>query len=145
MCKTEGLFEQLTNLNEDQLTDLYRYSVKWILTNRKRGPLPAVSYADGWIVLLAFYKINTSQDTLARFLHIKPSTFSDTVARMRPIVNQTLKERWWENRKRPRPLNHPTYPYIALLVDHMSVQVYRPKGDFCEAKAYWDGKNNIYP
>jgi hypothetical protein len=36
------------------------------------------------------------------------------------------------------------YPYIGLLVDTTSIEVYHPKARFEDAKTYWDAKNCIY-
>jgi len=37
-----------------------------------------------------------------------------------------------------------SYPYIALLVDSTSIEVYHPRGRFEEAKSYFDVKHGIY-
>jgi hypothetical protein len=67
---------------------------------------------------------------------ISATTLKEVVARIRPILHSTLTERWLEQRKRSIPLLTTNYPYIALLLDSMSVEVYRPKGCFEEAKVY---------
>ncbi len=55
-----------------------------------------------------------------------------------------LEHQWRENRPRPIPLPQTAFPFIALLVDSTSIEVYRPKGRFDKAKTYWDGHNKIY-
>jgi len=56
-----------------------------------------------------------------------------------------LAARWWQQ-QRPRPTHHAQvdYQYIAAVGDVISLEVFRPKGRFEEAKAYWDAKNGIY-
>ena len=53
-----------------------------------------------------------------------------------------LRKRW-QPKPRPKPLDS-SYPYIGLLVDSTSIEVYRPRGRFEEAKTYFDAKNGIY-
>src|ERR1700733_14903890 len=53
-----------------------------------------------------------------------------------------LRKRW-QSKPRPKPLDS-NYPYIALLIDSTSLEVYRPRGRFEEVKTYFDAKNCIY-
>ena len=72
------------------------------------------------------------------------TTFRDAIDRARKALLPALKEKWWNNLERPKPLNNPNYANIALLIDSTSIEVYRPTGKFQESKRYWDGKNKIY-
>ena len=137
-------WELYTNFTEDQILQLYRCMVPHIHSNRKRGPLPKISYADGLIIILTFYKTGLEFDKLAEFVGVKPTTLKNTIERLRPILYQTLHEIWISNPMRPNPINGTHFPHIALLVDSTSIQVQRPKARFEESKIYWDGKNHIY-
>jgi hypothetical protein len=68
----------------------------------------------------------------------------ECLKRTKPILNETLRSRWWADKKRPVPLTETHFPYIALCIDSTSVPVYRPKAPFGESKIYFDGKNEIY-
>ena len=137
-------WELYTNFTENQILQLYRCMVPHIHSNRRRGPLPKISYIDGIIIILTFYKTGLEFDKLAEFIGIKPTMLKNTIERLRLILYETLHEIWLANPTRPNPINGTNFPHIALLVDSTSIQVYRPKAPFQEAKIYWDGKNHIY-
>ena len=79
-------WELYTNFTEDQILQLYRCMVPHIHSNRKRGPLPKISYADGLIIILTFYKTGLEFDKLAEFVGVKPTTLKNTIERLRPIL-----------------------------------------------------------
>ena len=142
--KNTNKWELYTNFSEDHLLSLYRVMIPHANSHRRRGPLPKISYADGLIILLTFYKTALEYDKLAAFLGFKLGTLKNAVDRMRPILYDTLHELWLENRRRPTPLNETHFPHVALLIDSTSTKVFRPKVPFQEAKMYWDGKNSMY-
>jgi hypothetical protein len=109
-----------------------------ILRHRKRGSQPKSPWEDSFLSILSFYHLGLKFEVAAAAaaFGISATTLKDAVARIRPILHSTLTERWLEQRKRPIPLLTTNYLYIALLVDSMSVEVYRPKGRFEEAKVY---------
>lgn len=142
-CRQESKFTDYTRFTEDQLTTLRRAMEPHILHHRSRGRLPKINYSDALIISLFWYNLALPFDTLASMLNIKLNTLRNSIERIRPILKDTLESRWWEERRRPEPLagNH---PYIALLCDSTSFEVYKPKVRFEEAKPYWDEKNHIY-
>src|SRR3984885_11801476 len=81
---------------------------------------------------LIWYKVGFDFNQLSAFARIKKSTMMSTLERVHPIFLSTLRKRW-ESKSRPKPLAS-NYPYIALLVDSTSIEVYRPRGRFEEAK-----------
>jgi hypothetical protein len=139
-----GKFTEYTHFTEAQCTDLYHASLPFIATHRQRGPRPKVGWADALIIYLVWAKTAMKLDELAAFLRLKPATLEKTIARIRPVLFDTLYSRWWASRRRPRTLQNTNYPYIALLCDSTSIEVFRPKTRFEEAKQYWDEKNSIY-
>ena len=118
--------------------------IPYILQHRKEGPLPKITYPDAPIILLNFYKTSLEIDKLAIFLEKKPSTLQNAINRIRPVLLDCLKNDWCSNPPRPRPLNDTYFPHIALLIDSTSIEVFRPKAPFSEAKIYWDTKNHMY-
>ena len=115
-----------------------------IHANRRRRPLPKISYMDGLIIMLTFYKTGLEFDKLAEFVGIRPTTLKNAIERLRPILYQTLHELWLSNPVHPNPINGTHFPHLGLLVDSTSIQVKRPKARFEEAKIYWDGENHMY-
>jgi len=76
-------------------------------------------------------------------LNIPATTAKSTIERIQPYLLEGLKSRWWNDRKRPKPLDDEEYGYIALLADSSSTEINRPRGRFEEVMCYWDGKNKI--
>jgi len=70
-------------------------------------------------------------DKIAAHLKVKESTLLAAIKRIRPILNQALRSRWWINRIRPSPLSTTNFPSVALLVDSVSLQIYD------QANQYW--------
>jgi hypothetical protein len=60
------------------------------------------------------------------------------------IACTTLRNRWWTNHPRPKPVTTSAFSHVALLIDNHTTQCFWPKTRFAEAKIYWDGKNKIY-
>ncbi|OAF64406.1 hypothetical protein A3Q56_07885, partial [Intoshia linei] len=61
---------------------------------------------------------------------------------MRKPINKMLTLKWWDKRMRPTVLSG-KYPYIGLVVDNTSIQVYRPQGTECDRKRMWDRKHKF--
>jgi hypothetical protein len=137
-------FVVLTNFTEYEILDIWYDMRKHIAAQKRRGPPPKLSNMDAFLATLVLYKTGDDYEKLGRNLKIKPANARHAVERMRPIINNTLKERWWNNKPRPQPLSETPFPHVALLIDSNSQEVYHPKARFEEAKAYWDGKNKIY-
>ena len=64
--------------------------------------------------------------------------------RILPILHASLRTTWWSRRVRPCGTYDEEFPHIVLCVDTISVEVFRPRAEFNEAKAYFDAKNKIY-
>ena len=136
--KTTQKWELYTNFNENQLLHLYRLMTPRVYNYRRRGPLPKISDIDSLIIWLTFYKTGLEFEKLADFVGVKITCMKNAIERMRNILYNTLYEVWLANPHRLKPIPNTHYPYIALLVDSMSTQVFRPKAQFQEAKIYWD-------
>jgi len=76
---------------------------------------------------------------IAHAANVKETTLHDTLQRIRPILTK-----WLKKRPRPQPLDDADFAYVALLLDSVTIEVYRPFGRFNEVKPYFDGKNCIY-
>jgi hypothetical protein len=142
--KERGTVKDLSNFEDVEVIDFYQRALPIYAKARKRGPLPKYTLLDSIFLLLAFYKSGMDFPTLGALLAVKPATLQATISRVRPILLETLTEKWWNNRIRPTPLDDVPFPHAALLIDSTSLQVYRPTGLFGEAKAFFDGKNYIY-
>jgi len=135
---------KMVKLPPKVIVDISRTSNKYWLANRGRGPSPSVTTIDHLLLLILLYRTAMNMDQIALTFGFKSTnTLQSAINRMRPIFQQTMKERWWTNRQRPIPLDGDD-PYIALNFDHSTFSVFRPKGRFEEAKMYWDGKNECY-
>ena len=142
--KQRNDFEKFTNFTEVELVCLYQQLVPFIHCYRRRGPLPKITFTDSLLILLIFYKTALEIDELAALLGYSPSTLQASINRMRPILLDCLQNEWLANPRRPQPLHNTHVPYVGLLADSVSIEVFRPRAHFSEAKVYWDGKNRIY-
>jgi hypothetical protein len=88
------------------------------------------------LALLFLYKLGLKVDTLCLKTRYKTTALTTGLNRARILLNKVLKERWWAHRERPIPLNSTNFPYVALLTDINSVEVFRPTEQFEEAKGY---------
>ena len=102
-----------------------------------RGSKPKVPQAFLCSLIMGF-----DFEQLSTFTKMKKTTMISAMDRIHPILLLTLRKRW-QSKLRPKPILS-NYPYIALLVDSTSIEVYRPRGRFEEAKIYFDAKNGIY-
>lgn len=141
----ENGFNLCTNFGKNEILTIYHEMQPVIATMAgSRGPKPAISHLDSLILLLMMYKHGWEYVTLAFAVKRPKSTVKSAVERILPIVHQTLKKTWWLTRMRPEGMYDDEYPHIVLCVDTISVEVFRPRTDFNEAKSYFDGKNKIY-
>jgi hypothetical protein len=101
---------------------------------------------DSLLIILIWYKTgHTFGNIAATMPRMTEKKIQTTVDRMRPLLNQVLRDTWWTTRPRPMPfLGNRDFQHVALLVDSTSMEVYRPKGRFEEVKPMWDAKNHIY-
>ena len=142
--KAKNDFEKFTNFTEFKLVCLYRQLVPFIHQYRRRGPLPKITFSDSLLILLIFYKTSLEFDELAAFIGYKSSTLQTSINRMRPILLDYLQNEWLVTPRRPQPLHDTHFPYVSLLVDSTSIEVFRPRTHFDQATVYWNGKNKIY-
>jgi hypothetical protein len=140
----EKLIEELTGLPEAVVLDIYRSSVPHWHASRGRGPLPKTTWLDHILILLMLYRLGCSFQDLSIRISLKLGTLEDVVSRARTILFKTLKDRWWAEKQRPKPLENTIYPHTGLIVDSTSINVFKPLGKFQEARAYFDGKNWMY-
>jgi hypothetical protein len=142
--KGDRRFKLWTGFEEHEVLTLFRSMQPSILRFRRRGPQPKIPWEDALLLILTFYHLGLKFEVASAAFGISATAMKEAIARMRPILHSTLTERWLEQKKRPVPLLTTNYPYIGLLVDTMSVEVFRPKGRFEEVKAYWDAKHSMY-
>lgn len=141
----DNKLEMLSNFGDGEIRDISESLLPFVAASAKRGPKPKSSSTDALLCYLAWAKSGCDFALLAKTLGMKESRFEDNVHRIRPILNAALKDRWWSNRSRPVPVwDSGAAPYAALLIDHHTTEVFRPKTRFSEAKIYWDGKNHCY-
>ena len=87
---------------------------------------------DALLAYLVLVKTGMDYETLATFLKMSTSSLIRALDRIAPVLQQTLKNRWWNDRKRPVTLTTTSFPYIALCADSTSIEINRPKGRFEE-------------
>ncbi len=139
-----NLLLDTTNFTQNTLISIYRDMQPFLQLAGTRGPQPKSSPMDQLICYLAWGKLSSDIDVLAKILNIKPNRLEDNIHRIRTIVNKTLRFRWWSPIARPRYQDGSPFPNVALIIDNHTSEVFRPKDPFGEAKIYWDGKNKIY-
>jgi hypothetical protein len=138
-----GIFTY-TNLTPDVLMDFYQSMQPFIADAGKRGPNCKSSSMDQLLCYLVWGKLGAEYDKLGAQFKIKKGRFQQNVDRIRPIINKTLRFRWWTPRMRPKFQDEADFPHVALLIDSHTSHTYRPKAKFGEAKIYWDGHHKIY-
>src|SRR5690606_5748014 len=77
-------------------------------------------------------------------LGIGKTQFIGNIDRVRSVLNAALKRKWPVLAPRPLDDSERPLPAIGLLIDCTTVECYRPKARFGEAKHYFDGHNKIY-
>jgi hypothetical protein len=140
----EQKLQMCTNFSQQDLIDLVQHMQPFVVAASHRGPKPKSPPVDALICYLTWAKVGKEFDVLAKLVGMKPGRFEDNVNRIRPILNASLKERWWSSRARPTFRDQSAFPHCALIIDSHTTQCFRPKCSFNEAKIYWDGKNKIY-
>lgn len=142
--RREQKFQSYTNFSEDVVLDLLRDVEQHVPRFRKRGPRPKISTTDAFLMALVFYSTAQDFSKIADIFKVKEAAARKAIDRTRGVLFETLTDRWTKNRIRPTPLSTTNFPYIALLCDTTSIEVFRPTARFEEAKRYWDSKNHIY-
>jgi len=64
--------------------------------------------------------------------------------RIRQPLMEFLSAKWWSDRRRPEPARSERFPFIALLCDSTSIEIFRPVGTYEAASKTFDRKNGIY-
>lgn len=138
-----GIFKY-TNMRPANLLDLYQTMQPFIADAGARGPKCKSSMMDQLLCYLVWAKLGLEYDKLGAQFKIKKGRFQQNVDRIRPILNATLRFRWWTPRERPVVDVNSDFPHVALLIDSHTSHTYRPKTKFGEAKIYWDGHHKVY-
>lgn len=136
-------FMESTNFTEAELQSIWYDMQSFIEEAKTRGPPPKVCHQDAFLCTLIWYKLGFNYDELATFTHLPTTTMRSAMNRIHSILLKTLEKRW-EKKPRPVPLTTTNYPYIGLMVDTTSIEVFRPVGRFEEAKIYWNTKHSMY-
>jgi hypothetical protein len=132
-----------TGFKEEELWNFWCGLQPHLEAHRTRGPKPKIAPLDAMLALLMLYKLNWTLGELSTWLKVKETTLRGALERIRRPFLELLRQRWNPDKFRPKPLEG-NYPYIGLIGDTTSMEVFRPRGRFEEAKIYWDGKNKIY-
>jgi hypothetical protein len=140
----EDAFLQRTNFLEVEITALVQQAQPYIAMERRRGPAPKSSWSDAFLCYLTWARHDFDYATGARLCGITEGRFEDDVARARGVLLRCLRAKWWAPPPRPAPLVGTTFPHVALLIHTNTIETFRPKAPFEEAKVMWDGKNHIY-
>ena len=140
----ENCFARMTHFTRTEILDIWREMMVFGLKSKKRGRKSAISDMDALLAYLVLIKTGIDYDTLAALFKVHVSSLIRAFEKVAPILYDTLKNRWWGNKIRPRPLAGSNFPYIALCGDSTSIEVNRPKGRYEESKHYFDYKNGIY-
>jgi hypothetical protein len=76
--------------------------------------------------------------------NITSNRVEDNINRIRPILHSALTSKWFHEILRFQPLMNTPFPHINIIINIYTIQCFKPKVLFEEAKIYWDGKNKIY-
>ena len=140
----ENYFLKMTHFTRLDIVDLFQEMEECGINCPRRGRKSNISDMDALLAYLVLFKTGMDYETLATFFKITTSSLIRALERITPILFETLKNRWWNDMKRPVPLSASNFPYIALCADSTSIEINRPKGRFGESKHYYDAKNGIY-
>ena len=140
----ENSFLKMTHFTRFDIIDLFREMEECGMKCPKKGRKSNISDMDALLAYLVLVKTGMDYETLGSFLKISTSSLIRALDRIGPVLQETLKNRWWNDRKRPVPLTTTNFPYIALCADSTSIEINRPKARFEESKIYYDAKNKIY-
>ncbi len=143
--KEKNKFVESTNFTERELLSFFQDSQPKFAQLRSRGANPAIDGLDSIILLLHWLKTGLDFKTIAANSGYGETATRSAIMRAKDALFGLLIEKWWaEPLVRPVPLEGTAYPFIGLVCDSTSTEVFRPAGRFEEAKVYWDGKNKIY-
>ncbi len=142
--KTKNFFVESTNFTEREIIGLFQDSQPKFTKLRTRGPSPLINNLDALILLLHWLKTGSDYGQVAVLSGYGEHVVRTAILRAKEALFEMLEERWWIQRRRPLPLERTPHPYIALICDSTSVEVFKPMRQFDEAKVFWDGKNKIY-
>jgi len=104
------------------------------MLQEEEGPLPKTTWLDHFLIIIMVYRLSCTLHDLSIRMKIKLPTLEEVINRARPVLNKTLKERWWKERPRPKPLEETIFPHTALIIDSTSLQIFKPLAKFNEAK-----------
>ena len=147
ICKIftdENCFLKMTNFTSLKIIDLFRETEENGIKCPKKARKSTISDMDALLVYLVLIKSGMDYEKLATFLKMTAFSLIRALERISPILYETLKDRWWNERKRPVTLTATNFPYIPLCADSTSIEVNHPKGRYDESKTYFDAKNKIY-
>lgn len=142
--RRQHAFLQFTNFTEEQVLSMYQELSPYLPTLRRRGPAPICSNADALLYLLVWMKLALDYGRFSHIVKVKDGRLRDAIVRIKGPLFEMLHNKWWNQRRRPVPLDNTEFPHIALLIDNTSIEVYHPKVPFDDAKSYWDVHNSIY-
>jgi hypothetical protein len=140
----DGSFKEFTGFLEGQVSNWVLEILPFAAAGRKRGPPPKSSISDALLCYLVLLHLGVDSPTLAKSLHIGESQYNSNVDRVRVLLNQALKRRWATLLPRPTEDLERNFPQAGLLIDTTTIECFRPKARFAEAKVYFDGHNWIY-
>jgi len=138
-CWTEA-----TNFTEREVVRIFQDMQHKFGQHRSRGPNPAIDNLDSLLLLLHWLKTGSDFAQIATNSGYGECAVRTAILRAKDALLEFLKEKWWGVKQRPVPLESSPHPFIGLICDSTSTEVYRPMAHFEEAKVLWDGKNKMY-
>jgi hypothetical protein len=142
--KDGGNFEDMTNFYENTIMEIWRLLDAVMEGEKHRGPNAHTTTTDHLLIYLVWLKSGLNNTILGHMLNLSPTLVEDSLNRVRGHLHQPLHNRWWNTRMRPQLERVRTLPPYGLIIDGHTTQIGRPVMSFEDAKAYYDGKNEMY-
>lgn len=89
--KANQCFHDYTGFSENVITTLVEAMLPISMNARQRGPQPRSSLSDSLLCYLCQMRSSMDVPLLAKILHLSENRFSNNVDRIRPILNDALK------------------------------------------------------
>jgi len=142
--KQRNAFVDSTNFTEREILAFFLDSQPSFAKMQTRGRHPKIDTLDSIILLLHWLRTGLNFKTIATNSGYGETATRSAIMRAKEGLFDHLMEKWWSRLDRPTPLEGTAFPYVAMLCDSTSIEVFRPVGHFSEAKVYFDGKNKYY-
>lgn len=119
--KSKNWFVKLTNFTEDEILSILRCIQPFTAnTTNERGRKCKVSWSDGILMLILFYKTNMDITELSAFVDRSYHLVQNAIYKSRHILHVALTKKWLQNPNRPSQNQNSMFPYIGVCYDHTS-------------------------